>query len=78
MANEGKSKNVRDSVTSSMEGYPVKKRMKQTLITDYYDEFTHLHNRFNNTHKISTFAMFTPYKSSEEFTMTFFRKNWKK
>ena len=42
----------------------------QKLITDYWDEFTRIPT-------MSFFELYTPYKSSEEFFRTFFRKNWR-
>ena len=45
------------------------KKLKQTLITNYYDEFTHIAT-------IGFWEMFTPYKSSEQFWRNYQRKNW--
>ena len=47
-----------------------KKEWTQTVITDYWDEFTRIPT-------MSFFEFYTPYKSSEEFFRTFFRKNWR-
>ena len=43
------------------------KVLKQTYITDYYNEFTV---------NMDVFAFFTPYKSSKQWARTFLQKNW--
>ena len=43
--------------------------MIQTLMTDYWHEFSDILT-------MDFWGIFTPYKNSEEFLMTFKRKNW--